>query len=185
MIENLEDVILFASLAHRNQKMTDPDVPYLTHVIAVASNVLEAYYNGEEKFDLDYALKVAVLHDTIEDTIVSYDDIKKRYGEEIAEGVLALSKNEKIEKAYRMDDCISRIKQCRREVAIVKLADRTFNMRCKPANWDEGHCERYLEEAKKIYSELQDANEYLARKLSERISRYLENDRENGRRTNC
>lgn len=184
MIENLEDVILFASLAHKNQKMTDPDVPYLTHVMGVASNVLEAYYNGEEKFDLDYALKVAILHDTIEDTIVAYEDIEKRYGEEIAEGVLALSKNEEIEKAYRMDDCISRIKKCRKEVAIVKLADRTFNMRCRPATWDEEHCKKYNQEAKKIYDELAVTNEYLAKKLSERISRYLVNDREDGRRKN-
>ena len=62
MLENLEDIILFASVAHKNQMMMDPEVPYLTHLISVASNVLEAYHNGEEKFNLDYALKLAILH---------------------------------------------------------------------------------------------------------------------------
>lgn len=179
MLENLEDVILFASLAHKNQKMVDPDVPYLTHIMGVSSNVLEAYYNGEEKFDLDYALKVAILHDTIEDTEVTFDDIAKRYGKGIAMGVFALSKDDNIEKSLQMDDCISKINESRKEVAIVKLADRTFNMRCRPNGWDNDHCKRYAIEAKKINDKLGRANEYLSKKLHERIVRYVSYDREN------
>ena len=98
MLNNIEDVMMYASIAHKDQKMTEPTVPYLTHVFGVFLNVLEAYYNGKEKFDIDFALKVAILHDTIEDTTTTYDDLKEKFGKDIADGVLALSKNEQIKK---------------------------------------------------------------------------------------
>ena len=78
MLNNIEDVMMYASIAHKDQKMTEPTVPYLTHVFGVFLNVLEAYYNGKEKFDIDYAFKVAILHDTIEDTTTTYDDLKEK-----------------------------------------------------------------------------------------------------------
>lgn len=172
MIENLEDVILFAANAHKEQKMFEPDVPYITHVFGVASNVLEAYYNGEEKFDLDYALKVAILHDTIEDTDVCYGMIAEKYGEEIATGVQALSKNPLVEKSDRMKDCMIRIKECKKEVAIVKLADRVFNMRCAPTSWNDEKLQKYLDEAQMICNDLGDVNKYLKEKLESRMNNY-------------
>lgn len=179
MLNDLEDIVLFASLAHKEQKMIEPEVPYLTHVIGVASNVLEAYYNGNQQFDLDYALKLAILHDVIEDTSIGYESIKKKFGEKIAKGVLALTKDENVDKIHRIEDAISRIKTCEKEVAIVKLADRTFNMRCTPICWDNAQCTMYLTDAKKILEELGYANEYLKRKLKERIKRYKLNDTKN------
>ena len=173
MIENLEDVILFAADAHKEQKMFEPDVPYITHVFGVASNVLEAYHNGEEKFDLDYALKVAILHDTIEDTDVCYGMLAEKYGDEVALGVQALSKNPSIEKSDRMKDCRVRIKECRKEVAIVKLADRVFNMRCAPASWNDEKLQKYLDEAQMICDELGSANKYLKEKLDNRMNSYI------------
>lgn len=172
MLNNIEDVMMYASIAHKDQKMTEPTVPYLTHVFGVSLNVLEAYYNGKEKFDLDYAFKVAILHDTIEDTTTTYNDLKDKFGKDIANGVLALSKNELIKREDQMKDCIERIKKCKKEVSIVKLADRTYNMRCKPTIWSEEHCKRYVSEAKYILKELGSANEYLKEKLTKNINNY-------------
>ena len=172
MLNNLEDVIMFASLHHEGQKMFEPDVSYLTHVMGVASNVLEAYYNGEEKFNLDYALKVAVLHDTLEDTNATYEEIADKFGEDVATGVKALTKNEEVEKADRMMDSIKRIKECPKEVAIVKLADRVYNLRCVPKSWSSEKVEGYKQEGKVIYEELHLANKYLAEKLNYRINNY-------------
>ena len=174
MIKDLEEVIMFASLAHDGQTMFEPKVGYVTHVVSVASNVLEAYENGEETFDLDYALKVAILHDTIEDTNVTYEDIVSKYGKDIADGVRALSKDENVEKELRMMDSIRRIKELKKEVAIVKLADRVYNIRCAPKGWSKEKKEGYLNEAKVIYKELSFANKYLANKLLTRINHYLD-----------
>ncbi len=171
MLENLEDIILFASVAHKNQMMMDPEVPYLTHLISVASNVLEAYHNGEEKFNLDYALKLAILHDTIEDTEVTYDMLEQRYGKDIAMGVLALSKNDSLPYNMQLEDSIERIKKAPREVAIVKLADRTYNLMIKPEKWSKEKWDNYLKESEYMLNEIGIANKYLEDKLQERISR--------------
>jgi (p)ppGpp synthase/HD superfamily hydrolase len=175
MLENLEDVILFASLAHKDQLMMDPEVPYLTHLISVAGNVLEAYHNGEEKFDLDVALKLAILHDTIEDTNVTYDDIKEKFGEKIADGVLALSKNESLPYGDRLEDSIARIKGSYKEVAIVKLADRLNNLMIRPKNWNDDKWNNYLMLSKYLVNNLASSNKYLAFKLDEKILNYRNN----------
>ena len=172
MLTNLEDVILFASEAHKDQKMFEPEVPYVTHIVSVAENVLEAYLNGDEKFDLDYALKLALLHDTMEDTSVTYDILLAKYGKDIADGVRALSKDETLPKDEQMQHSLDNIKKCRKEVGIVKLADRTFNMYSKPKCWDENKYAFYLWEAKLILDNLKGYNKYLENKLSQRIENY-------------
>lgn len=174
MIKDLEEVLMFASIAHEGQKMFEPQVCYVTHIVGVASNVLEAYENGDRDFDLDYALKVAMLHDTMEDTSVTYLDIVSKFGKDIADGVSALSKNENIDKELRMADSIARIKKLRKEVAIVKLADRVYNLRCAPKGWSKEKREGYVKEGSLIHSELGYANTYLADKLLNRIDHYLD-----------
>lgn len=172
MISNLEDVVMFASMAHKNQKMIEPEVPYLTHVIGVASNVLEAYYNGKEEFDLDYALKLSILHDVIEDTEYSYDDIKDKFGDKIADGVLKLTKNESLKYELQIEDALTRIIQGEKEVKIVKLADRTYNMISSPSIWNDKKRTQYIKDANLIYEKLKDASKYLAKKLKNRIENY-------------
>lgn len=172
MLNSLEDVILFASLAHKNQKMIEPEVPYLTHLIGVASNVLEAYYNGREQFDLDYALKLALLHDVIEDTEYTYEDIKERFGEKIANGVLKLTKNESLKYEEQIKEALTRIVKGEKEVQIVKLADRTYNMKSSPLSWNDKKKVQYLIDAKLIYTTLKSSSEYLANKLKDRIDNY-------------
>lgn len=173
MIENLEKTILFSSIAHKNQEMMEPDVPYITHVISVAGNVLEAYYNGKEKFDLNLALKIALLHDTIEDTSITYDDVNINFGKEVADGVLALTKDSSLPKEIQLKNSIERIILSSKEAAIVKLADRINNLMIKPNCWSNEKWNNYLEESKFIYENLKKYNSYLANKLEERIK--LEN----------
>ena len=174
MIKDLEEVLMFASIAHEGQKMFEPKVSYVTHIVGVASNVLEAYENGSKDFDLDYALKLALLHDTIEDTNVTYKDIEDKFGKDVAIGVSALTKNDSLDKSFKMADSINRIKLAKREVAIVKLADRIYNLRCAPSGWSKEKQEGYVKEGKLIYDELGFANEYLANKLLYRITHYLD-----------
>ena len=146
-MHDLEEIIMFASIAHKNQKMIEPEVPYLTHVMGVASNVLEAYYNGNEDFDLEYALKVAILHDVIEDTEYSYEDLENKFGNKIAEGVLALTKNESLKYEYQIKDALTRITISSKEIQIVKLADRAYNMASCPSKWNEKKRLQYIKYA--------------------------------------
>jgi len=62
-------------------------------------------------------------------------------------------------------------------VAIVKLADRVYNLRCAPESWGEEKIEGYKKEGQIIYDELHFANEYLADKLKKRIEKYSSDKR--------
>ncbi len=171
-MDSSEKVLLYASLAHKNQKMIDPDVPYISHTFGVVLNIFEASYIGKEEFDIDFAIKVALLHDTIEDTDTTYEDLKKEFGTRIADGVLALSKNRSLPEDDQMEDCIKRIQKCEKEIAIVKLADRTFNVRDKPLTWSQERIKLYADESIMILNELGYASKYLRHNLRLRIKKY-------------
>ena len=115
-----------------------------------------------------------MLHDTIEDTNVTYEMIENKFGKSIADGVSALTKNDSLDKSIKMMDSIERIKTNRKEVAIVKLADRVYNLRCAPKGWSKEKQIAYVEEGKVIYDELGFANKYLSNKLLERINNYFD-----------
>jgi len=73
----------------------------------------------------DLLVLCAPLHDTIEDTPCTHDEITKEFGAEVTNGVLALSKNKNLpSKDEQMRDSIDRIKKQPQEIWMVKLTDR-------------------------------------------------------------
>ena len=86
-------------------------------------------------FDLIYAVQVALLHDTIEDTETTFDDLKHLFGEDIAKAVQSLSKNKELPKDKQVPDSLRRIKDLQKEVWAVKLADRITNLQPAPPGW--------------------------------------------------
>ena len=65
------------------------------------------------------------------------DNIASEFCEKVAKGVKALTKNEEIEYNKQIEDVVQRIKQEPKEVAIVKMADRLFNLRDSPLTGGE------------------------------------------------
>ena len=82
----------FAAARHGDQKVPGSELPYITHVGAVAMEVL-ATLAVEELADPDLAVACALLHDTVEDTSTTASEIASAFGAAVAEGVLALSKD--------------------------------------------------------------------------------------------
>lgn len=168
-----QNAIRFAAEKHSGQTITGSDLPYLIHVSNVAMEIMVMTLQGEkDSFDLPFAVQVALLHDTIEDTNTTYDEIKQHFGTDIADAVLAMTKNEELSKEQRMADTISRIKKLRKEVWAVKLADRIANMQKPPAVWSQDKRKEYLDEAQLIYNELGERNEFLAKRLKGLIESY-------------
>ncbi len=167
----------FATKKHSGQKYggseQDEYIDYLNHIGMVCMEVIWALQNTQEICDADLAIQCAILHDTIEDTDATFEDIKSLFGHKVANGVLALSKNEQIQsKAEMMTDSLERIKKQGKEVWMVKLADRISNLNAPPFYWDNDKKIKYLEEAKLIYDALYTANVELAERLSEKIKNY-------------
>lgn len=175
-IEELQKVWHLAARLHDGQKYGGSKegerIEYLNHIGSVTFEILNAIQYTPD-MNTDLAIKCAVLHDTIEDTKQSYKGIKILFGEAVAMGVLALTKDEAVEgKRARMVNSLQRIKQQPKEVWAVKMADRICNLYSPPFYWTDEKKQAYRTEAQLIYEELKEGNVYLANRLKERIEGY-------------
>ncbi|MDZ7957980.1 MAG: HD domain-containing protein [Aulosira sp. DedQUE10] len=161
----------FAAHAHQGQKMPGSDIPYIMHLSFVCMEVIAAL-NIEQEADGNLAIQCAILHDTIEDTNTTFEQIKAEFGEAVAEGVLALTKDNSLAKHLQMADSLYRIKQQPQEIWMVKLADRISNLQSPPYYWTKDKIIRYREEAMQIYAALKDASPFLASRLDSKIESY-------------
>lgn len=171
--ENYLEILNFAALAHGNQK-TPKNLPYVTHITSVAMEVINACEKSQldiEKANL--AISCALLHDVIEDTNTTYDELYSKFGAEIADGVEALTKDKTLNsKQEQMRDSIERLLTQPYEVQMVKLADRITNLSVPPAHWNNEKIKKYQNEASFILSCLKNSNIYLAKRLEEKIEEY-------------
>ena len=165
----------FACLAHHGQLYKGPqaglEYDYIDHPVGVAMEVIQALaahpdYNG------NLAVQCALLHDTLEDTAVTYQQLQQTFGTAVADGVNALSKNAALPTDQRMPDSLQRICQQPREIWLVKLADRINNLQYVPVDWSEAKIGLYRQESCLILQQLQDASPVLAQRLQEHIQRY-------------
>ncbi|HEX8073160.1 MAG TPA: HD domain-containing protein [Pyrinomonadaceae bacterium] len=161
----------FAARAHAGQTLPGSTLPYLNHVGGVAMEVMTAVAL-EPVAQPDLAVQCALLHDVIEDTGVSYEQLQSEFGPAVAAGVLALTKDAALPKAVRMRDSLARIRRQPREVWLVKLADRVTNLQPPPAHWPADKIARYRAEALEIHAALADAHAVLAERLRDKIARY-------------
>ncbi|MEM1252857.1 MAG: HD domain-containing protein [Cyanobacteria bacterium P01_H01_bin.21] len=162
----------FAADAHREQRVPGTKRPYINHLGNVAMEVMRAIAATSTVQHPDLAVQCALLHDTIEDTTVTYEVLASRFGHEVAAGVLALSKNPALSKNKQMADSLERIRQQPYEVWIVKLADRISNLQKPPGHWKLEKIRQYRAEAEMILDDLGEANEWLAKRLEKKIFAY-------------
>jgi (p)ppGpp synthase/HD superfamily hydrolase len=161
----------FAENAHRGQSIPGSNIPYIVHCSKVCMEVL---FVLSRRNDLDHKLCIncALLHDVLEDSDVTYDDLYSEFGRDTAEAVLALTKNMNIDKNLRMEDSIRRIKNSRPETGIVKMADRITNLAAPPHFWEKEKIIEYFHESEMIYDELKSLDHHLAGRLLEKINNY-------------
>ncbi|WP_109438923.1 MULTISPECIES: HD domain-containing protein [Aquimarina] len=172
--ELYQKAMKFAGEKHSEQKVPGTNSNYLLHISNVAMEVLIAY-NFDKTFDIDFAIQIAILHDTIEDTTADFDEIKKEFNETIAQAVCALTKDEKlVSKEEKMIDSLTRINKLKKEVGLVKIADRITNLQTPPQHWSKDKIIKYCNEAKLISSTLKNKNDYLNKRLETKICEYEE-----------
>ena len=161
----------FAATRHKGQPFLGTDFPYILHPMLVCMEVM-AFFQNETHFDTDLTIQVALLHDVIEDTPTTHQDVKQQFGERVAQGVLALSKDKSLPKESRMQDSLQRIRQQPHEIWLVKLADRITNLASPPASWNTKKCAHYRQDAILIHEALKEASPFLAGRLLAKIAEY-------------
>jgi guanosine-3',5'-bis(diphosphate) 3'-pyrophosphohydrolase len=152
--ETLNKAYNFALEAHQNQKREE-GVPYIIHPVAVAKILTE--------LKLDSAtITTGLLHDTIEDTKVTYETVKSEFGEEVANLVDGVTKISELETKA---SAVSKAENFRKlilatskdiRVLLVKLADRLHNMRTIQFVKDKDKIIRKAKETMEIYAPLAD-----------------------------
>jgi guanosine-3',5'-bis(diphosphate) 3'-pyrophosphohydrolase len=151
-VQKIRDAYDFAEKAHSRQKRDSGD-PYIHHPLAVANILAELKLDGP-------TITTALLHDTIEDTIATYDEVEKKFGVEIAElvdGVTKLSRLENKNKEFSVAENFRKLilatsKDIR--VLLVKLADRLHNMRTIDSIISIERKNRIAKETMEIYAPL-------------------------------
>ena len=117
---DLEDALIYASWAHKGQERKSGD-PYIVHPIEVATILADL------RMDTD-TLIAALLHDTVEDTHVTLDDITLRFGGPVATIVAGVTDGEQTCDASNQRELLMAMSADWR-IVLVKLADRLHNMR--------------------------------------------------------
>ena len=151
--DKITEAYQYASKAHEGQLRQSGD-PYITHPIAVAQILVELGMDTE-------TICAGLLHDVVEDTASTLDEIKKRFGADVAlmvDGVTKLTKMTYSSKEQRQAENVRKMllamaKDVR--VIIVKLADRLHNMRTGEY-WKEYKRREKALETMEVYAPLAD-----------------------------
>ena len=168
-----QKALRYAAEKHALQQQTLPDsiIPYAVHVSNVAMEILVAATHSKD-FDTEFAIQVALLHDVLEDTAVTAEELERAFGTAVTTGVQALTKDTDLPHEEQMMDSLQRIKNCVPEVGAVKLADRITNLQEPPLSWSMDKRQHYLQESCLILKELCRTNEYLEKRLALKIEGY-------------
>jgi hypothetical protein len=149
-LPRLTKALLFAAEAHRNQRRKGAaQEPYLNHLIEVVDLVVQATDNA----DMDMVI-AALLHDVVEDSPTTYEDVATSFGERVAEIVRENSDDMSLPKAERRRARIAAMALKSREARIVKMADIISNLRAiavsPPAGWSTERKLGYLEGCRQV-----------------------------------
>lgn len=151
----------FAARKHSTQRRKDAEAsPYINHPLALA----DVLANEGGVLDIE-VLCAALLHDTIEDTDTSADELRAGFGAAIADIVLEVSDDKALPKQARKDLQVEHAATISPQAKLVKLADKICNLRdlvaSPPAGWSRQRKIEYFEWAKQVVAGLRGSNRVL------------------------
>ena len=151
----------FAAYKHRNQKRKDEEkTPYINHPIAVAK-IISEIGNVEDP----EVLAAALLHDTIEDTKTTPEELIENFGERVCHLVQEVTDDKTLPKLERKQRQIDHAKEISKDAALIKLGDKISNVTdityTPPTHWDNERRLEYLEWAEEVINNCPKVNEAL------------------------
>jgi guanosine-3',5'-bis(diphosphate) 3'-pyrophosphohydrolase len=146
--------LAFAARKHRDQRRKDPEAsPYINHPIALA----DVLVNEGGVADVE-VLCAALLHDTVEDTATTPEELVAAFGARIARIVAEVTDDKALPRAERKRLQVAHAGALSREAKLVKLADKICNLRDvaqrPPESWDLARRREYFDWAKKVIDRL-------------------------------
>ncbi|RWS19311.1 guanosine-3':5'-bis(diphosphate) 3'-pyrophosphohydrolase MESH1-like isoform X1 [Leptotrombidium deliense] len=155
----------FAAVKHKDQRRKDPQkTPYINHPIGVANLLVSIGKVTDSK-----VLIAAVLHDTVEDTDTTLEEIQEKFGIDIRNIVAEVTDNKSLPKEERKRLQIVHAPTLSSDAKLVKLADKLYNLqdllRQTPENWTEGRVDEYFKWAANVIKGLVGTNQFLKKEV--------------------
>ena len=149
-IARLTQAAHFAARAHKDQQRKGIDAePYVNHLLEVAELVAHAEVPG----DIEVVI-AALLHDTVEDVGVTEAQLVAAFGERVARLVLLVTDDKSLAKDRRKWLQIEHAPGLPRDAKLIKLADKTSNLRAlvrtPPQGWTRERLHHYVVWAKAV-----------------------------------
>jgi len=133
----------FAARHHAGQFRHGGDIPYINHPIEVADILA-----SEAGIDDSSILAAALLHDTLEDTRATFEELVAEFGPFIANTVAELTNDATLPKSGRKEEQVRRAATYSPAAAIVRAADEIANLRsvmkAPPPSWTKARCAAYV-----------------------------------------
>lgn len=153
-LQLLLKALAFAARKHKDQRRKDVDAsPYINHPISLANILIN------EAHVTDIAvICAALLHDTVEDTDTTPEELEREFGVPIRDLVMAVTDDKTLPPHVRKQRQIAHANEVSPQAKLVKLADKISNVRdmtdAPPAAWDLARREAYIAWAKAVVDQL-------------------------------
>jgi guanosine-3',5'-bis(diphosphate) 3'-pyrophosphohydrolase len=173
-VEQICRGVEFAAEKHRLQTRKNPEkTPYISHPIGVAYHLMSI---GNVR---DYEVILgALLHDVVEDTQTTYEEIENKFGQSVASYVREMTDDKSLAKEARKRLQVIKASHTSKGAAQIKLADKLYNLQDlfdhPPKEWTQTRIDRYYEWAQSVIDRLPKANDKLYEAVEEIINTYWE-----------
>ena len=149
--------VVFATEKHRGQVRKDADsTPYIQHPIALASLLWEVGIHDAE------VLAAAILHDTIEDTDATPDEIEREFGADVRRLVLEMTDDMSLPSPQRKQKQVDRAATLSSRAKLIKIADKIANVgdiaRHPPPDWTDERRRNYFNWTKQVIDRVRGTN---------------------------
>eukprot|EP00744_Colponema_vietnamica_P015060 GILI01021091.1.p2 GENE.GILI01021091.1~~GILI01021091.1.p2 ORF type:complete len:183 (-),score=54.72 GILI01021091.1:134-682(-) len=163
----------FAAKKHSDQRRKDPQqTPYINHPIGVAMQLWDAGVT-----DI-VTLQAAVLHDTVEDTDTTFEEIEAEFGKEVRDVVAEVTDDTSLSSEERKERQVMSSAGKSPRAKLVKLSDKLYNLRdllrALPVGWTTERSNKYFEVSWRIVHGLRGSNAVLESQLDEAFARAAE-----------
>lgn len=173
-IQQVLDAARFAAEKHARQKRKGAaGEPYVNHLIEVAGLAAGALEEPDTNL-----IVAALLHDTIEDTGTTREELIEHFGSDVADLVGELTDDKSLPKPERKRLQVEHAPKKSPRAQTIKLADKISNLRSilysPPADWDFERRKEYFEWAKRVVAGFKSPNQALKAEFEKTVQQFEE-----------
>lgn len=163
----------FAAVKHKDQRRKDEEeTPYINHPLGVANILVQ-----EGKVYDPLVIAAAMLHDTVEDTNTTFEELEEEFGETVTSIVREVTDDKELPQMERKRLQIENAPNRTFEAKLVTLADKLYNLRDiergPPMGWSTERVNEYFKWAQAVVDGCRGINAVLERELDAVFSRHI------------